>query len=113
MWRRFYHVTHADRVESIIELGLSPAFAKGRLKAVWLADSKRIHWAIAHVAVKHNFPIADLWVALVHYDPRDLKRFRWPGIYLAERTIPIYEIYPAADLINRGPLRMAGNRSKI
>lgn len=113
MWRRFYHVTHVERVESIIEIGLDPAFARGKIKAVWLADSKRIHWAIAHVASKHDYRIDELWVALVHYDPRELKTFRWPGIYLANRNVSIYEIYPAADLINRGPLRMVGNRSKI
>jgi len=113
MWRRMYHVTHMGCVASIIENGLDPAYSNGKIKAVWLADSKRLHWAIAHVAAKHNDIIADLWVAVVHVDPRDLKRFRWPGIYLAEFNVPIHDIYEASSILNRGPVRMAGNRSKI
>lgn len=113
MWRRMYHVTHKSCVESIIESGLNPAYSKGKIQAVWLADSKRLQWAIAHVSLKHSEAIAYLWVAVCHVDPRDLKKFRWPGIYLAEHIVPIFEIYPASDIINRGPVRMAGNRSKI
>lgn len=112
MWRRFYHVTHAGNVGSIIEHGLEPDRARGKLKAVWLADSKRLHWAIAHVAAKHGSPMSALWVAVVHCDPRDLKRFRWPGIYLAEFTLEIFDIYEAISILDRGPIRLVGERNK-
>src|SRR5690349_21819754 len=113
MWRRYYHVTHAGNIASMIDKGLDPSRSRGKIKAVWLADSKRLHWAIAHVSAKHGSPMAALWVAVVHVDPRDLKRFRWPGIYLAEFSIPIYDIYEATSILDRGPVRMAGNRRKI
>lgn len=113
MWRRMYHVTRSTCVSSIIEGGLNPAYSKGKIQAVWLADSKRLQWAIAHVSLKHSEAIAYLWVAVCHVDPRELKKFRWPGIYLAEQIVPIFDIYPASDIINRGPIRMDGSRSKI
>lgn len=112
MWRRFYHVTLERCVPGIIDYGLDPGLARGKTKAVWLADSKRLHWALAHVAVKHSVQISELWVAVVHVDPRDLYRFRWQGIYLAKLTLPIFEIYPAVDIVNRGPKRLIGERSK-
>lgn len=110
MYRRYYHVTLERCVSGIIDYGLDPGLSRGKIPAVWLADSKRLHWALAHVAVKHNVLIADLWVATVHVDPRDLQRFRWPGIYLCKHVIPIHEIYQASTILDRGPIRLVGER---
>jgi len=111
MWRRFYHVTHEVNVASIIENGLDPDRSRGKIKAVWLADSKRLIWAISHVALKQFCVPSRLWVCLVHVDPRELQRFRWDGIYLLKRTIEIYEVYPAEEILNRGPIRLVSKRN--
>lgn len=110
MYRRYFHVTLEKCVAGIIDYGLDPGLARGKIKAVWLADSKRLHWAIAHVAIKHDVPMSQLWVASVHVDPRDLQRFRWPGIYLYKFQVPIHEIYPAARIVERGPIRLVGEK---
>jgi len=112
MWRRMYHVTHWRCITSIIETGLDPAYSNGKLRAVWLADSKRLHWAIGHVAVNNHDDINDLWVCAVHVDPRDLKRWRWPGIYLAEFIVPIYEMWEASAILERGPIRLVQRKEK-
>lgn len=112
MWRRYYHVTLYSNVASIIENGLDPERARGAIKAVWLCDSKRLSWACAHVSLKQEVWIGTLWVCLVHVDPRELQSWRWRGIYLLRRPVAIYEIYPANEMLDRGPLRLVSGKGK-
>lgn len=113
MWRRFYHITPITNVDSIIENGLDPKKSRGKIKAVWLCDSKRLPWAISHVSLKQEVWIGWLWVCLVHVDPRELQHWRWDGIYLLKRPIEIYEIYPAQEILDRGPKRLVSHKGKI
>jgi len=104
MWRRYYHVTHRDRVADIIEDGLDPLKARGKLKAVWLCSSARLTWAIAHVSANHDWPIIKLRVLSVHADPRNIKTWRWRGIYISTLSLPVYGLAQAMQIINLGPM---------
>ena len=111
MWRRYYHVTLDTAIFSIIDNGIDPACSRGQLRSVWLCDSKRLPWAIAHVSSKHGIPAGALWVCVVHCDPRSLKHFRWPGIYLSDFVQPVYEVYEASRILDRGPIRLSAERN--
>jgi hypothetical protein len=110
MWRRFYHVTHAKNASSIIDNGIVADYSRGKIRCVWLVDSKRVAWAIAHVSSKHDWPIKELWVFAVHVDPRVIIKTAWRGVYKTVINVPVYEIYTASGVINRGPIRLVESR---
>lgn len=53
-WSVLYHVTSADNAKKIMQKGLDPSRAL-RARRVWLADSDRVPWALAHVQSTHGW----------------------------------------------------------
>lgn len=88
-----FHVTMFDRVESIAEKGISPAFAQGKVDACWWVERIRLDWAIMHTSSRHKTPTDNL--CIFQYDfPESIKelpmggfrRFR-NGIWMCFRVI--------------------------
>lgn len=104
MWRRYYHVTHRDNVAAIIESGLDPFKAHGKMKVVWLCSVSRLSWAIAHVSLRHSWAIDKIRVLSVHTDPRNVNGWRWRGIYVSPYVLDVYGLGYASKIINSGPV---------
>lgn len=82
-----YHWTHRDNLASIARGGLDPAFARGSLRAVWMADGTRILWAAAHVAARHQVEPDALVLLRVRVDGLDLTRTSWPNVRVSKQRV--------------------------
>ena len=87
--RTLIHVTHRNRLPSIFTLdNLLPSRAVGRKKVVWLADAKRLAWAMEHVAKSHRWPAEDLVVIKIRIEAGSLLRTGRPGVFNCPHAIP-------------------------
>lgn len=81
------HATPTRNLKSILSQGLLPAFARGRLKVVWLHTPGRSAWAVAHVAGRHR--VAASSVALLTLAvPRSALRRARRGVWLSAAVVP-------------------------
>jgi hypothetical protein len=85
-----HHATPRRNLGSILTDGLLTAKSRGALKAVWLCESGRKHWACMHAVRRHGGRIEDVVVLEVSI-PRDwLKRHggHVKGLWRSVRDIP-------------------------
>ena len=95
------HATPCRRLKSIFAFGLSPAFARGKQRVVWLHSPARSAWALPHVAARHQVAAADTVLIRVRV-PRSWLRRRGRGLWACARVIPAARfvcIRPAAACI--------------
>jgi hypothetical protein len=84
-----YHATPGRNHPSVLCRGLLTALSQGALKAVWLCEPGRQHWACMHAVRRHGGRIEDVIVVKVEV-PRDwLKRHgNHRGLWRSTRDIP-------------------------
>jgi hypothetical protein len=82
----FYHATPTRNLPSILEVGLDPAYARGRLRVVWLHSRGRRAWAIPHVAERHNVPVEAVSIITVRV-PRSWLVRRKRGVWTCRDLI--------------------------
>lgn len=91
-----YHVTLSDRIVSIYEQGIDPAYSTGRLDASWYVNKSQIAWAILHTSIRHGAPVADIMVCAVLIEWKHMRRTSRPGRYYTAQTFTIESATPAA-----------------
>jgi hypothetical protein len=81
------HCTPARNLPWIFRRGLSPAFAKGRLRCIWLHSPSRSGWAAPHVAARHFAEPSGVIFLSVRV-PRAWLRRHGRGSWFCTRPIP-------------------------
>jgi len=76
-----YHVTSRDEFDSIMEHGVSPAFAETRTKCMWLVDDEHLMWSLAHISSRKDISTLRLLVFVVSVPKLQLRRTKWAGVY--------------------------------
>jgi hypothetical protein len=76
-----YHVTPQANFDSIMEFGVSPAYAETRIKCVWLCDDQHLAWAMAHVSEKRDVSVLRLLVCVLAAPKIQLRRTKWAGVF--------------------------------
>jgi len=90
-----FHVTPAENVQSILECGIDPKYATGKMKAAWFVSKQRIEWALIHTSAHHHVQIDELAVCAVMVYGRDMYKFNRPGFYYTYITHKIETATPA------------------
>jgi hypothetical protein len=80
------HASPSKNLASIFRRGLSPAFARGKLRCCWLHSSGRTRWAVPHVADRHHVAPVNVVVFTVRI-PRGWLRRRARGVWACDRVI--------------------------
>jgi len=84
----FYHVSPRKNRGSILVSGIEPIFATGKEQKVWLVETARLMWAIAHCSARHHIPVNELDIWKVTYVTR-VKRTAWQGVFSTTcRVVP-------------------------
>ncbi len=68
------HVTVRRNLPSIYRRGIDPRFSRGARAECWFCSSRLREWAIAHVAERHEVPVADVVVIRVNVPRAKLVR---------------------------------------
>lgn len=76
-----YHVSPRSNFDSIMEVGVSPAFSIGRKTCIWLVDFNKLPWAMAHVSERKDVSVLHLLVFTVCSPKTELRRAPWAGVY--------------------------------
>ena len=97
-----YHATPRKFLQSIIDNGLDPMKAKGRIKGVWLHTASKRSWAILHTQKRHN--TQDVVVLEVKVSRNHLTR-RWRGLWSCAVPITEFEAVINADQIAQSPIK--------
>lgn len=82
---KLFHVS--PRAYSVSRSGLNPAYATGKMQAVWLCTFRLIPWALDHVSRHHGLPVKRFYLLEVDVPRAWLVRRRF-GIYTCSRPIP-------------------------
>jgi hypothetical protein len=84
-----FHATPRGNHTSILCRGLLTALSQGALKAVWLCEPGRRHWACMHSVRRHGGRIEDVIVVKVEV-PRDWLKAHGghTGLWRCTRDIP-------------------------
>lgn len=93
-----YHVTLNKNDMSITRQGINPEFAQGKRKASYWVTRDALHWAIAHVANRHNARVSDLRVYYAAMPEIDLLGTPWQGVYYTTRYVWVGGAWFSADL---------------
>ena len=91
-----YHVTPSENVQSILQNGIDPAYATGKMKASWYVSRHRIEWAIIHAANLHHCTPDEMHVCAVHVLGSTMYRFNRAGFYY---TYTIQQIESATPVM--------------
>lgn len=76
-----YHVSPQANFDSIMDFGVSPAFAQGRAKVVWMVDAEHMPWALAHVSEKRDIAVLRLLVFTLVCPKPQLRKTAWAGVF--------------------------------
>jgi hypothetical protein len=85
-----YHATPFCNYPSITGRGLLTAMSQGALRAVWLCEEGRMHWACLHAVRRHGGKIEDVVVVKVEVPREWLRRHggHVAGLYRCTRDVP-------------------------
>lgn len=83
-----WHISVCRNDWRIWRHGLSPRKAKGKLRSVWVVDSRRLEYAIRHISRRHQKPPEAMTVHMLDVDRSSLVRTHWRGIYRSNEHIP-------------------------
>jgi len=89
-----YHVTPAENVPSIQEIGVHPKHSLGKRPAVWFVARFRIEWAIIHASNRHGVSVDDMAICAALVDGRHLTKQGMPGVYFSSIPIMIESAKP-------------------
>jgi hypothetical protein len=89
---KLYHVTREANVNSILAVGISPAFALGKLRASWYVDASRLSWAIAHVSENTGLSVAELYVCHVLAERSYFQRTRFTGVFTSKALLFAWQV---------------------
>jgi len=76
-----YHITIAENVRGIHELGILPSMAKGKMGASWYVSLRNVEWAAIHVMNDKLVTPHDLYVCATMTNAEDMYKFFRPGFY--------------------------------
>lgn len=96
-----YHATPRKFLQSIMESGLDPNRAVGRIKGIWLHTASKRSWAILHTMKRHR--TNDVVVLEVRVSRRDLTR-RWRGLWSCAAPITKFEAVTDAAEFAKSPV---------
>jgi len=92
-----YHVSPSRNTPSIINEGIDPTYAQGKMKSSWYVSETKILWAIAHVSAKYNISVNDIDVFKITPVPSDFKKRDRQGLFYTAFNYPILEIKEAKE----------------
>ena len=93
-----YHATPRRNLASILESGLDPKRATGKIKGIWLHTASKTPWAILHTIKRHKLNSFDEVVILKCKIPRSRLTRRWFGLWTCDCTITDFtEVVDAAS----------------
>lgn len=96
-----YHATPRKFLQSIMESGLDPDRAVGRIKGVWLHTASKREWAILHTQHRHN--TQDVVVLTVKISRKSVTR-RWRGLWSCAVPITKFEAVTDAAEFAKSPV---------
>ena len=85
---KLYHATLAAHRDSILEHGLLPSRAVGKIKGVWLHTASKREWAILHTMKRHNVTMDEVVIIEVKV-PRSALTRRWRGLWSCSAMMPV------------------------
>jgi hypothetical protein len=77
---KLWHVTHKDKIQSIVKFGLDPAYSHGPLERVWLCDTSNVTFMKRVVANDHGWKSEELALVSVSIEESKCKCLM-PGVY--------------------------------
>lgn len=83
-----YHATHRRNLVGIVTEGISPVYATGKMKAVWLHSYSRVSWARAHVCTRHNWSEEDVVVLRLPAEVPVVRFGPVAGVWWTGQVIP-------------------------
>lgn len=84
-----WHITSMSNLESILNLGIDPAFSTGKRLLSWYVKRKRIEDMILHISVRHNLSVPEMVVLGVVVDWNDMLRTAWKGVYCTRKLYQV------------------------
>ena len=81
---KLLHTTPTHNLASILQIGIDPRRAEGKIVAAWLHTPSRNRWAVAHTAKRHH--TTDV-ITLTVSVPRAWLTRRWRGIWTCDYVI--------------------------
>lgn len=82
-----YHVTTRYRADLIAARGIDPERSKGKRKVSWYVDQAKVDWAIAHVSIRHNCPVANIVVIPVMMGIRHFNLTQFKDVYTCAEVV--------------------------
>jgi len=108
-----YHVSPRQNFDSIMELGVSPAFSRGRRNVVWLVDYEKLPWAMAHVSEKEDVSVLHMLVFTVAAPKPELRRAPWRGVYQSLVALYPTNVAHAGDLLREIEAEAKSGRKSV
>lgn len=105
-----YHVTTRYRLDLIVARGLDPYKSRGKKKVIWLVNSEKVAWAIAHVSIRHNVPVENIRIQAVYLSDQDIYRAPNTGVYCLPEKI---YVNPALNFSARAALKKIQNNQLL
>lgn len=84
----YYHLTPYRNIRSILERGLLCKKSRSPIRRIWLCTSKRIGWALKHIAIHHGVDQSELVLCQVVAYRKNLIRVRH-GIYASYEDLKV------------------------
>lgn len=82
-----FHISLKDNRRSIQKDGIEPAYSTGKRQVSWWCDNARVMWALTHLSLKYNVPVADLIICVSVVPYEKFQRTRWQGVYTTYENI--------------------------
>lgn len=84
-----WHITSQSNLESILNIGIDPAFSAGKRDLSWYVKKNRIEDMILHISVRHNLSVPEMVVLGVVIDWDAMIRTAWKGVYCTKQNYPV------------------------
>jgi hypothetical protein len=84
---KLYHVSPEINLQSILDIGVSPDFARGQQLVSWWVHRSRVVWALAHVSRRYATPVDNLTVFSGNILAASCTKTRWTGVFRVNVTV--------------------------
>lgn len=102
---RLYHATPKANVDSILQHGLLPSRAEGKIKGVWLHTHSKREWAVLHTQKRHSILDMDDIVLIEVNIPRSRLTRRWRGLWTTDTIVSVREAdITSAAVLSESPI---------
>ena len=91
-YRTFWHCTPFYNLDSVIEKGLDPSYAKSDRKLVWFCEWRGLPHMLAHVSARHSIPVTQLVVIRIRVKEGDYTHHRltmWYSVSVQRRGMKV------------------------